>query len=455
MAGGNNNINRMSPRQRMINLMYIVLTAMLALNVSSDVLNGFRLVHEGLQTSYLQTSRKAELQYKYLSGLYAAKPEKVQPQYDRGTRVHKAAMELYKDIEEYKRLIAVEADGPGATPATMRNEDDLNAAGEVMLNPLNRLGAKLRQKVHAFRDLIIPMIGDPTQQATVRDLLTLDGKKGKDDGPGIVTWENKTFENMPAVAAITILTKLQNDIRTAESDTYNRIIASIDLSDIPLNEELRAEAAAIQQPATHFTTNNPAVTVGNPTVAQTMANILYAGIDNPVSISVPGVSSDNVSATMTNGTLTRDGDNWTARVSQVGGEAEIHIKAGGREVGIMKFRIRKLPDPAAYMIVGGNQYKGAPKRISKGALLSASGVGAALDDGVLDIPFTIVSFTTVFVDQMGNAIPEVSAGAGFSQRQIEKFRELKPGKTFYITNIKAKGPDGIVREIPSMEVRLN
>ena len=80
MAGGNNNINRMSPRQRMINLMYIVLTAMLALNVSSDVLNGFRLVHEGLQTSYLQTSRKAELQYKYLSGLYAAKPEKVQPQ---------------------------------------------------------------------------------------------------------------------------------------------------------------------------------------------------------------------------------------------------------------------------------------------------------------------------------------------------------------------------------------
>ena len=197
------------------------------------------------------------------------------------------------------------------------------------------------------------------------------------------------------------------------------------------------------------------MTVGNPTVAQTMANILYAGIDNPVSISVPGVSSDNVSATMSNGTLTRDGDNWTARVTQVGGEAEIHITANGREAGVMKFRIRKLPDPAAYMIVGGNQYKGAPKRISKGALLSASGVGAALDDGVLDIPFTIVSFTTVFVDQMGNAIPEVSAGAGFSQRQIEKFRELKPGKTFYITNIKAKGPDGIVREIPSMEVRLN
>ena len=45
-----NNI-RLSPRQKMINLMYIVLTAMLALNVSSDVLNGFRQVEDGLQRS--------------------------------------------------------------------------------------------------------------------------------------------------------------------------------------------------------------------------------------------------------------------------------------------------------------------------------------------------------------------------------------------------------------------
>lgn len=436
----------------MINLMYIVLTAMLALNVSSDVLSGFRLIHEGLQVSYQQTSRKAELQYKYLSDLFGAKPDKVKEWYDRGTIVHKAAQELYGDIEEYKRLIAVEADGTDARPENMRNEDDLEAAGEVMLNPLSSRGAKLRQKVHAFRDLIVPLVGDKERQATVRALLTLDGKAGK-DGIVNIPWESKTFENMPAVAAITLLTKLQNDIRTAESDTYNHLIASIDMTDIPLNPELRAEAQAITQNT--FTTNNPAVTVGSPTVAQTMANILYAGIDNPVSISVPGVSSDNVSATMTNGTLVREGDRWIARVSQVGSEAEIKITANGSQVGIMKFRIRKLPDPAAFMIVGGNQYKGAPKRISKGALLSASGVGAALDDGVLDIPFTILSFTTVFVDQMGNAIPEVSNGNTFSPRQIEKFRELKPGKTFFITNIKAKGPDGITREIPSMEVRLN
>lgn len=454
MAGGNNNINRMSPRQRMINLMYIVLTAMLALNVSSDVLNGFRLVHEGLLRTYANTSRKAELQWDYLDRIYKENPEKVERWHNSGLKVHAAAADLYRCIDQYKLLIAEEADGAGADPQNLRNEDDLNAAAEVMLNPLNARGKTLREKVHAFRDLILPLVGDKNRQRAARELLTLDADNARGD-VGPITWETKTFDNMPAVAAVTLLTKLQNDIRTLESDAYNHLIASIDLSgvDINLSPELRAEAAV-----NNFTTNNPPpiqMKVGTPTVAQTMANILYAGIDNPVSISVPGVSADAINATMTNGTLTRNGDMWTARVSQVGGEAEIHISAKGASVGVMKFRIRKLPDPSAYIAIGANQYKGAPKRISKGALLGAGGIGAVLDDGVLDIPFTVVSFTTVVVDQMGNAIPEVSNGNAFSPRQIQKFRELKPGKTFFITNIKAKGPDGIVRDISPLEVRLN
>ena len=58
MAGGGNNVARMSPRQRMINLMYIVLTAMLALNVSSDVLNGFSQVQEGLHSTNLNQHKR-------------------------------------------------------------------------------------------------------------------------------------------------------------------------------------------------------------------------------------------------------------------------------------------------------------------------------------------------------------------------------------------------------------
>lgn len=521
MAGGNNNINRMSPRQRMINLMYIVLTAMLALNVSSDVLNGFRLVHEGLIRTNKNISRKAELQYLYLESLYEQNERKVGPWLEKASKVHSEADILYTEIEKCKLEIAKTADGPDGDPTNIESEDNLNAAGEVMLNPVTKRGEKLRIKVAHFRDLVLPLVGDKARQDNAKDLLTLDAENAPGDiGP--ITWEQKSFENMPAVAAVTLLTKLQNDIRSIESDAYNHILSNVDISnDLRVNElnayvipnsntimaggkySAQIVLAAVDTAArpaiyvggnrinsnglyefnvgalgTHefsgyielmgsdgtpirrdfrsqYTVIEPAVTI-----SPTMMNVLYAGIDNPISISAPGVSMDQINASMTNGTLSRKGNQWIARVSQVGAEAKITVSAtlgDGRSVslGAMVFRIRKLPDPKAYMAIGGNEYKGTPRRIGKGALMGCKGVSAKLDDGVLDIPYTVISFSTVFYDQMGNAIPEVSAGSAFSARQIEQFKRLKPGKSFFITNIKAKGPDGIVRDISPMEVGLN
>lgn len=171
-----------------------------------------------------------------------------------------------------------------------------------------------------------------------------------------------------------------------------------------------------------------------------------------------------VQATMTNGTLTRNGDHWVAHPGKVGTEAEISVSAQieghTQTVGSMKFRVRKLPDPSPYLpIKDGNgntvHYKGSPKRISKGALMAADGIGAALDDDILNVSYSVVSFTTEFIDQMGNSIPELSDGARFSARQKEQFKRLKPGKSFLITNVKAKGPDGITRDISPMQVLLN
>jgi hypothetical protein len=119
-----------------------------------------------------------------------------------------------------------------------------------------------------------------------------------------------------------------------------------------------------------------------------------------------------------------------------------------------------LPDPTPYIAVqdgSGNtvHYKGTPKRISKAALMAADGLGAAIDDDLLNVTYTVVSFSTIFLDSMGNAIPEVSSGSQFSARQKEQFKRLKPGKSFFISSVKAKGPDGITRDISPMEVALN
>ena len=153
------------------------------------------------------------------------------------------------------------------------------------------------------------------------------------------------------------------------------------------------------------------------TVSATLMNVLYAGINNPVSISVPGVPMSDISASMTNGTLAREGDHWVARPQTVGQNAVVTVTANmdGHQVTMASttFRVRKLPDPTpfiAFTDAQGNtdHYRGG-KPFAKSLLLASPGLSAAIDDGLLDTPFEVLSFETVFFDSSGNAMPEVSA----------------------------------------------
>ena len=192
------------------------------------------------------------------------------------------------------------------------------------------------------------------------------------------------------------------------------------------------------------------------TVSATMMNMLYAGYQNPISVSVPGIPINKVNATMTGGTLTKKGDgSYIAVPSKVGEPVTITVTAQNegrsQEMGKFVFNVRKLPDPSAY--IDCKDENGNPSRfrgetpISKTVLLKTRGIGAAIDDGLLDIAFKVTGFETTFFDRMGNVIPEVSRSADFTERQREMFRELGRGKRFYISNVKAIGPDGIERTL--------
>ena len=192
------------------------------------------------------------------------------------------------------------------------------------------------------------------------------------------------------------------------------------------------------------------------TVAADLMNVLYAGYANPISISVPGVPANAISATMTGGSFVAKGNgHFVATPSAVGKDVTIHVTA--RDEGQVRslppfvFHVRKLPDPTAYIAMGTDRFKGGA--LSKGALMGATTIHAAIDDGLLDIPFKVLGFETVFFDNMGNAIPLASAGSNFSERQREEFRKLSRNRRFYISHIKAVGPDGITRTLPAaMEV---
>lgn len=506
--------------------MYIVLTAFLALNVSSDVLNGFNKVHDGLNRTNSNMASKNEAQFLYLADLYAQNPEKVGPWLIKGTELRNSANRLLSSIDSLRNLIAIEADGKEGNPDKLVNLENLEASSVTMLNPSTKNGEKLRNQITDFKLLSASLVGDSLKRESILGMLSTDPEKlsGKD---GItISWEESMFDNVPAIAALTHLSKLQNDIREAESEALSNIITNVDSGDLRVNElnpYVIPASNLVMRGGTYSaqivlaavdTTSRPTVYVNgsrleNPhgfleipanstgvhnmsgymeiarsdgslerrpfsttytvmepmaTISPTMMNVLYAGIENPVSISVPGVPMGSVNATMTNGTLTRKGDSWMARPSKVDTDAVVKVTANmdGRtvNVGSMTFRVRRLPDPSPFILIKDAQgnssiYKGSPARISKSLLLGADNLGAAIDDNLLNVNYSVISFSTYFLDAMGNALPEQSDGAAFSARQKEQIRRLKPGKSFFITNVKAKGPDGITRIIAPMEVSLN
>lgn len=501
----------------MINLMYIVLTAMLALNVSSDVLDAFRQVEDGLARTNRNVSRRNDAIFSELRIINEQNPAKAGVWYAKALEVRDEATRLNKMIDSLKMVIAEEADGPGADPSDIENREDLECAAVVMLNPVTRRGAHLRADIDRYRSYISSIVTDSMKRSSIEAALSTEPFRGK-GFENSRSWEDSKFENQPVVAAITLLTKLQNDIKYAEGEALSTLLNQVDAGDIHVNElsafvipESRMVIRGSRYSADIVlaaldTTSRPRIFVGGKeipgghyaagtgsagsfsfsghievpradgsvsqypfkseytviepmaTVSATMMNVMYAGIDNPVSISVPGVPMSGVNASMTNGTLTRQGDHWVARPAAVGTEAVITVTAnvdgGSQTVNTTSFRVRKLPDPTAYIALGNDRYKGG-KPLSKAALLGAKGLNAAIDDDMLNIEFNVLSFETVFFDQLGNAIPEVSAGSHFSQRQIDQMRRLSRGKRFYISRIRAKGPDGVERTLSPVEVIVN
>lgn len=519
---------KVSPRQKMINLMYVLLMAMLALNVSSDVLNGFTLVDESLTKSSENTGRQNETLYKAFDGYMEQNPEKVREWYERACQVREMSDTIYNLAERLKTLIAKKADGEKGDFRNLVNREDLEAATQVMLAPGSGEGQILYDAITEYRDNILEMTKDSVQKEIIKTSLSTDVPKR--DISMLKNWQEYHFENMPAIAAITLLTKIQNDVRYVEGEILHTLSKNIDMGDVRVNQIqalviptsknvvlggdfsaqiILAAVDSTQRPQIFiedklFETENGEYTVKcnkigdytlngymlvndgggiqtrydfsqgytvvepTATVSASLMNVLYAGFSNPVSISVPGVAANRISANITsgNGTIKSDGKGGFIVVpTKVGEELKIGVTARNEEgksqsMGQYSFRVRQLPDPMPlieYKDKDGNTQRyrgGAP--FSKQALMSTNGIVAAIDDGLLNIGFEVLSFETVFYDNMGNAIPLKSQGSAFSQQQKDMFRNLGRGKRFYISHVRAIGPDKIERLLPTtLEVIIN
>lgn len=508
--------NYVSPRQKMINLMYVVLMAMLAMNISNEVLDGFTIVEESLNRTTRNSSAQNDAIYSDFEAQMKANPQKVKEWFDKATAVKQMSDSLYNLAQELKIAIVKEADGEDGDINNIERKDDLEAANQVMLSPATGRGTELRKAIDNFRNRVLKMVPDEAERKIIEGNLTTT--IAAKNNPYNKAWEEYMFEGMPVAAAVTLLSKLQSDVRYAEGEVLHTLVSNIDVKDIRVNklsafvipnaqtivrgdkfsaQIVMAAVDTTQQPkiyiggrqmnlphntyemvagrtgdftlAGYITMQNgngetirrdfeQKYTVVDPsaTVSADLMNVLYAGYSNPISISVPGVPLNKVSATMSGGTLQPVGPGkYIARPSNVGQDVTITVSSTqtgkAQQMGQYTFHVRKLPDPTAYIQMGTDRFRGGA--LAKASLLGANGIRAAIDDGLLDIEFKVTGFEAVFFDNMGNAVPMVSEGASFSGRQMDAFRKLSRNKRFYISRISAIGPDGIARKLPaSMEI---
>jgi gliding motility-associated protein GldM len=190
-------------------------------------------------------------------------------------------------------------------------------------------------------------------------------------------------------------------------------------------------------------------------ISPTKMNVFYEGVDNPVQISVPGLTSNQLDISITNGPKPiRKDDVYLVKVNQgtSGGKAKVTVTAtidgNRREVGSMDFRIKRIPPPVAK--VGGiNEGK-----MNKNRLLAESGVFAEMDDFDFELEYVVSRFNVSAIKN-GYNVDEPSKNNRFTDAQKELVRGLARGAKVFINDIKAVGPDKRTVSLGSITLTLD
>lgn len=235
-----------TPRQKMIGMMYLVLTAMLALNVSSEVLEAFVLVDNGLSRTTDNYKVKIEKVYTEFDNAALVNPIKVGPWKQKADEIKVKSKEIFDYVQALK-IEVVRASEGDETPAIVDNKvysqhinakSDLDIGGKILIG-LERNGKafELKKKIEAFREYVIQQIDPQTGQeliTSINGILDTSDPEMKKDGTQN-TWESARFEHIPLVSVIPQLTKVQVDILNTEAEILNYLLSRIGASDFKFN----------------------------------------------------------------------------------------------------------------------------------------------------------------------------------------------------------------------------
>ncbi|NQU86411.1 MAG: gliding motility protein GldM [Mariniphaga sp.] len=381
-----------TPRQKMINMMYIVLTAMLALNVAAEVLEAFRVVDASLTHTIKTVDMKNSQVYGSFEQKYAENPTRVQEWKTKADEVKEKTDSLISQIWNLKEELvyssggALIGDGVKLRPddpsfineltgdtIKIKKEDDLNSPSEMMIT--RNMAEYLKNDIIGYKEFLIGMINEndsELRETLLQELDTSDPRVKSREGGERKSWEVQHFDSKPLIAVLVLLTKIQIDIKNAESHVISYLYSQIDASSFKFNSlaaQVIADSKVVIQGdefvaqiflAAEDTAQSPEIYVNGQllemeggkgiyraaatepgtfnwsgviryrtpegifqeyefdheyqvtepsyTVAATKMNVFYLGVDNPITASIGSVPKENIRVEMTNGRIIERND---------------------------------------------------------------------------------------------------------------------------------------------------
>ena len=506
------------PRQQMINIMYLVLTAMLALNVSAEILNAFRLLKRGIDSSNMSINEK-------INNTMASFQAKVAKE-NRGQNYLEAANNARKLSAEFNAYIdsldsqLLNASGIDEETGDLSKPDDQDTPSRLFVEQ-ERLGYDLEIKINELRDKFGALFTDPKERdAIVSSLpLRLDSIPASSDKQ---EWARYTFYNMPAQAVRTLLSKYKNDAISSEAAVvdklhdkvgektilYDKFQAAVIPNSTYLIEGETFEAQIYLAASSSMA--KPQITVGGrglatdangmakfsmpasgagektitgtvsttdsygnrksypftqkftvatrpdhvPVVSADKMNVFYIGVENPVSASITGIRSDKTNVSISGG-------GGTAKLAG-GGKYIVNVTTPGKATVNLSGT-----DKDGKTASGSKEFRvkyipdPIPKMAGKnggvlgtGEIKAQQGIIADLVDFEFDARFQVLGFEMTLAQRNADLLTAVNQGASFGSQAQNLINQAKVGSIYYFDNIRAKGPDGRSRNLGTIAFKI-
>lgn len=497
------------PRQLLINLMYIVLTALLALNVSAEVLHAFFSMDESLSES----NRLVDGSNRQLVAAINEQADaytQFAPYREKAKQVQVAAREFFELVGEMKVELVDAAGGIGKDGFPKR-KDDKDVTTRLFLT--EGRGEKLKTSLLDTRQKLLDLVDEPTAREALAKGIPLkinDLPEGTDKK----SWAAFQFEKMPVAAVMPMLTKFQNDVRVAETailnhfadklnvttvkpDQFVPVIAS-DKNYVIRGEEFRGEIflAAYSSTADNIAvkvdgrpleveagkaifsarpgsngsrSHRMEITLTNPltgeeetftkqfnyevgersvTVSADKMNVLYRGVQNPISVVAAGIPSADMRVSGTGVDLEKKANGKFVAVPQKTNRAKITVSGGGLSPTTFEYRVKRIPDPTVKLgnLLGGN--------LPVSHFKAQKGLIPHLENFDFDVRAKIQSFELVRI-RKGDAATAKNTGGKYGTQAQRLVDNAKRGDIFYFNEIEVHCPgDDNNRDMPGLIFNL-